>query len=149
MPVARSLRRLLFVLKAEEEQAQASLESALAQPRLLQNAVDSAMARERVGRQLVLMSAASGDAVDRLAALEEIASAKRTAAVLQSRIAQATREAAMQREAFLAKRIEQKQVETLVSESEAREALQATRRSQQSMDEWYLGRMVRRADPVK
>jgi hypothetical protein len=149
VPLVQSLRRFLLVVKAEEEQAQAALESALAQLRTLQNALHFAQERERVGRQLVSMSTESGDALDRLAALEEIAAAVRTKSALQPRIAKAMQETAMRRDAFLAKRLEHKQTETLVMEAEAQELLQDSRRSQQQLDEWYLGHLIRRPGSVE
>ena len=42
---------------------------------------------------------------------------------------------------FLAKRVERRQAETLIEETEAREAIEADRRNQQSIDDWYLNRM--------
>ena len=56
------------------------------------------------------------------------------------RIAEVARQAAARREAFLAKRVERQQVQTLIEEAQAAEAAEAGRREQQSTDEWFLGR---------
>jgi len=130
----------------EEEQAQAAMEAALAVLHHLQNQLQHALDREHVGRQLFSMSAQSGDAVDRLAALQEVASGQRSATGLRSRIEQAEQEVVDLREKFLAKRIERKQAETLLRAAEAREVTVLERRMQQSTDDWYLGRMQQRED---
>jgi flagellar export protein FliJ len=142
MAIARSLRRLLLVRQMEEEQARAALKSALAQLRLFENALESAAERERRGRQLFARSAKNGDGVDRIAAVEEVAAARRIASVLRKGEAEGRKQVAAQRSALLAKRIERKQTEALVAKAEGREALQAARRVQQSMDDWYLGRFL-------
>jgi hypothetical protein len=55
----------------------------------------------------------------------------------------AKREAADLREVFLAKRVERRQAETLLREAESRQALEADRRTQHSLDDWYLSRLHR------
>lgn len=144
MSSIRPLRRLLRVLVLEEEQAQAELEAALARLHRLQSALNSAAEREHAGRQLLATSIHSGDAVDRLAALQEVAAAQRSADALRPRIERAEQDIAERREEFLAKRIERRQAETLLREAEAREASEFERRAQQSTDDWYLGRLVQR-----
>jgi hypothetical protein len=41
---------------------------------------------------------------------------------------------------FLAKRIERRQVETLIQKTEAEDAVDAGRRAQQELDDWFLSR---------
>lgn len=151
MAVARALCRLLSVLELEEEQAHVALERSLGALRRLEEARSSAIDRERRGRRLVAGSAGNGDIVDRLAGLEEARTARRLAAVLRTRIAEAEREVAERREAFLAKRVERRQAATLIEQVQAAEAVQAGRRDQQRIDEWFLGRMRReeKAEPVE
>jgi hypothetical protein len=48
------------------------------------------------------------------------------------------------REEFLAKRVERRQAETLIKETEARDAIEAGRRSQQNLDDWFGNRMHRK-----
>lgn len=149
MAVARSLRRLLRVLELEEEQASHALESAMEELRRLESAFRSNREREQRGRALVRASAHSGDLADRLAGLEEARLATRWAAALAVRIAEADERAAQRRQQFLAKRVERRQAETLIEEAEARHAEAAGRRSQQSVDDWYLNRMRRGQEPAK
>lgn len=140
MAVSRALRRLLGVLELEEEQAHAALERSLGELRWLEEARSSAMERERKGRRLVAASAGNGELVDRLAGLEEGRTARRLGAVLKMRIAEAEKEVAVRRRSFLAKRVERRQAATLIEETEAAEATEASRRGQQATDEWFLGR---------
>jgi hypothetical protein len=50
------------------------------------------------------------------------------------------------RQEFLSKRVERRQAETLIAETEAREAIVDGRRTQQSFDDWYSSRLYRDAD---
>jgi len=143
LAVSRPLRRLLRVLELEEAQRRKALESALGDLRRFQQAREQAAERERRGRRLVVASAASGDPADRLAGLEEMRAGARRSAALKPRIAAAEAEVETRRQEFLAKRVERRQAETLVEETEAREALESGRRGQQALDHWYLDRMRR------
>jgi hypothetical protein len=142
--VSRPLRRLLGVLEIEEEQCRVALESALSEMIRLERALAGATERERSGRRLVVEGARSGDFTDRLAGLEEARAGRRGAAFLTPQIASAERDAGRRREEFLAKRVERRQVETLLQEAEARDGIAAGRRSQQGLDDWYLNRQHRR-----
>jgi hypothetical protein len=144
MAVSRTMRRLLRVLALEEEQRQSVLESAVGELRRLERALDSAAERERGGRRLLAASAASGELTDRVAALEETRAAKRRAATLRPWIEEAAEEVLELREAYLAKRVERRQTETLLQAAEAAKALEDARRSQQSLDDWYLNRRNRK-----
>jgi flagellar export protein FliJ len=143
MTVAPGLRRYLRVLVLEEEQAQTALEAAAAAVDLLEKRLSAATGRERDGRELLSASAWSGDALDRLAALEQMSAAQRAIKALRPMIMAATDLASQRREAFLTKRVERRQAETLVEEAEARAAVEASRRDQQTMDEQYLDRAHR------
>ena len=79
-------------------------------------------------------------AIDRLAGIEETRAALRCASALKPRIAAAAADVMDLRAEFLAKRVERRQAETLIEEAAARDALEASRRSQQSLDDWYLNR---------
>jgi len=48
------------------------------------------------------------------------------------------------REEFLAKRVERRHAETLIKETEARDTIEAGRRSQQNLDDWFGNRMHRK-----
>jgi hypothetical protein len=45
------------------------------------------------------------------------------------------------REEFLAKRVDRRQAETLIEETEARDAIDRGRRSQQALDDWHRFRL--------
>lgn len=142
MAVSRALRRLLRVLKIEEEQCRLALESAVGELRRLERAIAAASDQARSGRRLVTSSAHSGELHDRLAGLEETRSAKRRAVALESLIEEAESEIDARRRTFLAKRVECRQAETLIREAEARDALILGRRTQQGLDDWYLNRLL-------
>ena len=145
MAVSPAMRRLLGLLQLEEEQRQAALASALGELKGLERALDATTANDRSGRRLVAASARTGDLADRLAGLVESAAARRKAAALEPRIEQSEQEAAAVRGQYLAKRVERRQAETLLREAAAREAAEAARRGQQSLDDWHLNRLHRAA----
>jgi hypothetical protein len=53
------------------------------------------------------------------------------------------------RQAFLLKRVERRQAEALIGETEEREAITAERRGQQSLDDWFRSRLYREAAAVE
>jgi hypothetical protein len=144
MAIRRALRRLLRIRDIEEEQCRLALKSRLDELNLLQHALMSCARRDQLGRRLVETSARSGEIPDRLAGLEEMRTAARHAMALVPRIADAERHVAVLREAFLAKRVERRQAETLIQEREAQDAIAAGRRSQQALDDWYRNRLHRK-----
>jgi hypothetical protein len=143
MAVSRALRRLLRLLQLEEEQCLGSVEFAAGTLMRLERALETAAECARDGRRLVIASARSGDLADRFAGLEETRSAARRAAALQLPIEEAEQKLAELREAYLAKRIERRQTETLVQHAAAKEAIEAGRRGQQALDDWYLNQVHR------
>jgi hypothetical protein len=139
MSVSRAMRRLLHVREIEEEQCKAAVESALGGLRRLQGGLAAAQERERRGRLLVTAGAATGDLVDRVGGLEETGTARRQAAVLTMRIAEAEQNVMLRRQEFVAKRVERRQVEAIVQRAGDEEAMEAGRRAQREMDDWCLG----------
>ncbi len=147
-PAAKSLLRLLGVLEIEEEQAQRALEAAAAELRQLERAGEAARERERRGRALIAAGASSrrqdhSAVLNRIAGLEEIRRAQQATAALAPRIAGARAREAALRQAFLAKRVERRQAETLARAAKARQAREAAIHEQQSLDDWFLERMLR------
>lgn len=145
MAVSNALRQLLRIRELEEEQSRLALESALGELRRLEQALEASAQWDRRGRGLVEASARSGRLTDRLAGLEESRAAARLKAALTPRIALGEEEVSELRQEFLAKRVERRQAETLIEETEAREAIEADRRNQQSIDDWYRSRLHRQA----
>jgi hypothetical protein len=145
MVVSRGLRRLLRIRDLEEEQCRLALESATGSLHRLQHALEATVERGRRGRRLLEASVHSGELPDRLAGLEEMRAAARHGAALTPRIADAELDVAALREEFLSKRVERRQAETLIKETEARDAIEAVRRSQQNLDDWFGNRMHRKS----
>ena len=143
MAASRALRRLLRIRDIEEEQSRLALESALSQLNRLEHALAATAERDRRGRRLVDASARTGELPDRLAGIEETRAAKRHAAVLTPRIAAVRLNVSALRQQFLMKRVERRQAEALIQETEARDAVEANRRSQQALDDWYRNRLHR------
>jgi flagellar export protein FliJ len=131
------MRRLLRIRNLEEEQERLALESALGELRQLENALKATVERAHRGRVLVGMSARSGELPDRLAGLEETRAAARHRDVLTPRIADAELDVAALRQEYLARRIERRQAETLIEKTEAQDAVEAGRRGQQALDDWF------------
>ena len=149
MAVSRALRRLLRIREIEEEQGRLAMESASADLHRLEHALTASMERERRGRRLVQASARSGELPDRLAGLEESSAAGRRRLVLAPRIAESEQSVAGLREQFLSLRVARRQVETLIEEAEARDAVDADRRSQQALDDWFRNRLHRAQSQAK
>jgi len=156
MPVSKSLRRLLRIREVEEEQCRIRLETATSELHHLQNALQATVDRDRRGREMVVASAHSGELPDRLAGMEEMRTAVRFADALQPRIAEKERQVALLRKAFMDKRIEHRQAETLIQETEAKDAIDTGRRAQQTLDDWFSSRQHRekglaknRANPTR
>lgn len=146
MAVSRALRRLLRIRDLEEEQCRLALESSIGELNRLQSALANTAERDRRGRRLVQASVQTGEFQDRLAGLEETRAADRIVAVLEPRIEAMEAEVAERRRGFLAKRMERRQAETLIQASEAEEAVEAGRRSQLALDDWYGSRLYRETD---
>ena len=144
MAVSRALRRLLQVRELQEEQCRLAMEAANNDLHSLEGALRGAALRERGGRRLIEASAHNGDQTDRLAGLEEVRTGARFALILEPRIAAQEEVVEARKQAFLEKRIERRQAETLIEETEARDAIEAGRRSQQTLDDWYSSKLYHR-----
>ncbi len=138
-----ALQRLLRIRDLEEEQRRLALESALGELNLLNDAREAARARERKGRELVGESVRSGRGADRQAGLVQSQFAQRLATSLEPRVANAEQEATRLRQEVLEKRVECRQAETLIDESEARASIETGRRDQRVLDDWYGARKFR------
>ncbi len=146
MAVSRGMRSLLRVRAIQEEQSQAALDEALGELNRLEVALKLARRREHAGRRLVAASAATGNLTDRMAGLEETRTAQRFASALKPRIAEAQEAVRERRSQFLEKRIERRQAETMIQQRERSDELEAARRAQRGVDDWFLGRLRRSRD---
>lgn len=139
MPVSRAMRRLLEVLEIQESQCRTAMESARAELTRLEQALDHSKERERAGRQLIASGAGTGEVTDRIAGIEEARIARRIAAALVPRLAEAEAAIHARRREFLGKRIERRQTETLIEKASLREKTEEERRAQRDLDDWFLG----------
>lgn len=146
MAVSRALRRLLRIRGLQEEQSRLALESALGELHRLEHALVATFERGRRGRSLVQSSIQTGQLMDRLAGFEETRSADLHAVALGPRIDAMGVEVTERREAYLLKRVERRQAETLIQETEAQDAIVDGRRDQQKLDDWYSSRLYRDVD---
>jgi aspartokinase len=140
MAISDSLRRLLHIRTLEEEQRKIVLDSALAELHSLESTMVAMRARERTGREHVVLSSRSGDTTDRIAGLVECDSARRSAHMLEARISKAALRAGEAREEYLSKRVEKRQAETIIGEAEDVQDAEAARHEQQGVDEWFSAR---------
>ena len=140
MSDVRRLRRL-HALRMIEEQNQASLlDAAAANLRRLNEALDGARIRDANGRDLLSAGVRNGEMLDRIAGLEESASAARLSSVICQRLRRGEAEFRQIRQQFLLKRLERSQAETLFHSAVEREAQEALRKGQIALDEWHLRR---------
>ncbi len=143
MAVSRALRRLLQIRDLEEEQSRVAVESARLRLHDLEGRLKVVCSRERQGRDLVETSVRTGELTDRQAGAIEVETARRQGAALEPRIVAGRREAAQLQEAYLVKRVERRQAQTLVERIEAQEAAEDVRREQGNLDDWFRGRKYR------
>ncbi len=140
MAVSKPLERLLRIRDLQEEQHRLALETAAARLRELEAARVGAGKMERAGRALIGASVQTGELADRQGGLVQAAAASRRGELLAQHIARAEAETKQLRQTFLEKRVERRQAETLLSESEARSAIESNRRSQRALDDWHGSR---------
>jgi hypothetical protein len=144
MPVSNALKRLLRIRDLEQEQHRRALDSALSELRQLEDALALAATRERAGRSNFVASLLDRQPDEKPVELQssrvESAIGQRHMLAFAPRISRAEVQAALRRHEFLLKRMERKQAETLIRETEASDAIEAVRQSQQKLDEWFLVR---------
>jgi hypothetical protein len=149
MPVSAALRRLLRVRTLEEEQQRLALESIHSELHALEHALVLARETERRGRSRLRSSSPASDPADRIAALVESSSGARRAAALRPRIASTEQETARIRQQYFEKRTERRQAETLIREREALDAMEADRRTQHGLDNWFSSQAQRGSSSPK
>jgi flagellar biosynthesis chaperone FliJ len=140
MAVSKTVRRMLHVLGLEEESRRRELDTAQAELARLDAGSRAAAKQEKDGRLLFASGVQGNEMDDRLAGLVEVHAGRRRQDVLQQCIQESTQVVEALRAAFLEKRVERKQAESLVKAAEARESLEKDRRNQQSLDSWFLMR---------
>ncbi len=138
MAASHGMRRLLRVLELEEEHYRAQMEAALADLRQLEEALMTAGEQERAGRRLVADSIATGEIADRVSGIEESRLAGKRSAALKPRIAGAEAVAVSRQQKFLEKRIDRRQVESVIEKAATEKTLDDGRRVQRALDDWFL-----------
>lgn len=148
MAVSPAMLRLLRIRELEEEQCRSALEMALAEMNRLERALMSAGEQEREGRRMVTRSTVTGEVWERFAGLAESRTAEKHSQLLAGQIEAAAGEVSALRAQLLKKRVERRQAETLVEEARAQQAIEHSRREQQSLDDWFLNRRAARPEPA-
>ena len=136
-----NLRRVCDVRKVQERLRRAQMESALARLRLLRNTLMTALESAKHARAMIVSSISSGEQVDRIAALQEITTSERRRKFLQQQIAAAEAEVASMRQEFMSKRIERRQVESLLDAARMRLQIEEKHKIQTALDDWHLSRL--------
>jgi len=149
--VARTdrLRNLFQLRQIEEENSASLLERASSELRRLDDTLTVTRVRETAGRSLVEESIRTGETQDRLAGFAEVNSAARVRTVVTRRKRQAEENLERIRQQYLAKRMESRQVETLLRAAAELEAHEQQRRSQSALDEWHRMSQRRQAGETK
>jgi flagellar export protein FliJ len=141
-----TLKRLLRIRELEEEQSKIALEGALAELHRVEAALTAGMERAQNGRRLFGKGVQQGDEIDRLAGLAEIESAQRNAGWLEARRLGAELAVAEQREKFLGRQLQRRQVETLIEEADLQSEAHRSRREQVGLDDWHRMRKTKERD---
>jgi hypothetical protein len=141
MAVSRSLRRLLRIRDLQEEQGRLALESTQGELNRLEDGLKATENQDRRGRRLLDASAWSGELPDRLSGLEDSRTATRFAAVLAPRIEAKRMDVNIRRQEFQSMRVARKQAESLIADAVSEDAIDAGRRSQQGLDDWYSSKL--------
>jgi flagellar biosynthesis chaperone FliJ len=144
MAVSRTLERLLRIRHLEEEQNHQALASAITELRALEHALLETTIRHRQGRSAVSESINCDDPVGRQAGLIEIRNARRLSTVLKRCVAASTARADEVRARWIGKRVERKQVETLLLAAKVQDRVEEAHHAQQTFDQWYLVRRYQR-----
>ncbi|HEY2472139.1 MAG TPA: hypothetical protein VGI45_30410 [Terracidiphilus sp.] len=142
MQLSKALERLHSVRKIEEQQQEAELNEVTAELYRLRGMLDRVHQRIETARALASASIGNGMIEDRFSALEETVLLGRLATVLVKKVKLADQRLLEARAQLLAKRIERRQVETLLDAAQRQVEKDENRKSQQSLDEWYRLRRV-------
>lgn len=140
MPAPTSLKRLAAIRRAEEQHSRTRMEMAIAELHRLEQAFDGARNRAKQGRRSIVSAVSSGECDDRVAGIAEVTAADRVTTLLAERIHSVEQQISELRDAFLAKRIERRQAESLLESQTAQQTLELSRRSQTALDDWHRSR---------
>jgi hypothetical protein len=131
------LQRLLDIRQAEEERSRQEMETAIAELQNLELADATTHERGKRACRLLASSAQTGDLMDRIAGLHEMATADRLQRMLIKKIDAARKDAQGKRQELLAGRLARRQVEALVDAKSAEARVEANRKIQSALDDWH------------
>jgi flagellar biosynthesis chaperone FliJ len=134
------LRRLFRIRELEEDQSRLALDASLAELRRLESALRGTAQQGRRGREIMDQGLRTGSLDERIAGLEEEASAERLSSALGIWIQELQSKVDALRDVYCVKSLERRQAETLVNEAEARSRIDGARREQAGLDDWYGNR---------
>ena len=137
MLVKRTLNRLLRLRELEEEQSRLELELAVAERNRAQQEIAFVTGRLEQGRRHFATGIVEQNRLARAAGLLETEEAGRQRLRLYPQLETADAEVARQQAEFLLHRTGRRQVETLVENERANGEVEAGRRAQQMLDDWY------------
>ncbi len=133
----RTLKRLARLRELEEEQSRLELELAARRRAEVAENVNAAVAAQATGRRSFVSGVVQGDGLERVAGLAAMRQAEGRRTALMPHLAEADRQLAVERDEYLARRTERRQVDTLLAEQRAEEQREAAHRAQQMLDDWY------------
>ncbi len=137
MPVSKSLERLLRVFEIQEEMRRRDLAEAQAMLAKLEDAVTAAGEKASRGRKVLASALQSNDVNNRVAGQVEIESVELLRTFLQKNVEDTSIILERARAGFLGKRVERQQLEALVKAAETLAQVEADRKAQQSLDDWF------------
>lgn len=146
MLIKRTLNRLLRLRELEEEQSRLELELAVAERNRAQQEIALAARRQALGRSNFAAGIVEQNRLARAAGLFEAEEAHRQRLRLHPQLEAADAAVARQQAEFLLRRTGRRQVETLVENEHDKAEIEAGRRAQQMLDDWY-GRRTAREGP--
>jgi flagellar export protein FliJ len=152
MAASKSLERLLGIRQAEEERSQQELKAAIQELQRLELAHATTHERGKRARTLVASSAQTGEIMDRIAGLQEMATADRLKRMLLKKIDAARKDAQHNRQELLTRRLARRQVETLVDSKSTEARAEANRKTQSTLDDWHRSQRkpeMRKADAAR
>ena len=145
MSVSKSLERLLHVREIQEELRKRDLAAAAINLARLERADASAAERVIRGRKLLFSALDANDLCERLVGQAEIEWGELRQALLKNRVENMKSLAEEIRADVIDKRLERQQVETVVEAAEAQVEIEMGRKTQQSLDDWFLTQQDGRA----
>lgn len=146
MATERGLKRLLQLRKLEEEQSRRDLEIAIGNRSRIERDLAVATEWHAESRRRFLVALCDKDATGRVCGVVEMDVAQDRRSRIEPALDDAEAEIVQQREELLSKRSGRQQLETLVESARAEAEVEALRRAQQILDDWY-GR-TNRKDPA-